>query len=195
MGDEMTEPAEMPATTPADGSASATQLSILLSSATSAIDEEFKRSERLDTKSRNQITIVGSFFAVVQAVVVGLFNGSLASTEHHAASSFVPWLAVAGAAASIATLIAAYVSYASWKLLDDKTLGIGTIRAYVDAARKGNPVVGVNLVMAYSEIAEGRRENNAKRAKALERASGFCGVAMLFIGIELVLAFIAAAVQ
>jgi hypothetical protein len=54
----MGEAAGLTSRMPDDGGASATQLSVLLSSATSAIDEEFKRSERLDAKSRNQITIV-----------------------------------------------------------------------------------------------------------------------------------------
>jgi hypothetical protein len=195
MEHEMIEPAELPSKTPADGSASATQLSILLSSATSAIDEEFKRSERLDAKSRNQIMIVGSFFTVVQAVVVGLFNGSLAGTEHHAASSFIPWLAIAGAAASVTTIVAGVYSYKSWKLLKDPTLSINTILAYIPGARDGNPAVGVKLVEAYAGVAKGRRENNEKRAAALNIAVRACGVALLFISIELVLAFVAAAVQ
>jgi hypothetical protein len=55
--------------------------------------------------------------------------------------------------------------------------------------------VGVKLVSAYADIAEGRRKNNAKRAKALDGAAKACGVALLFIGVELVLAFVAVAVQ
>ncbi len=180
---------------PDNGGASATQLSVLLSSATAAIDEEFKRSERLDAKSRNQITIVASFFAIVQAVVVGLINGSLGGTEQHGASSFVLWLAIVGALASAALVVAAFVSYNAWKLRNDPTLETETIREYIDYARDGNPVVGVNLVAAYADIAQGRRDNNALRATALERATVACGTATLLIGAELVLAFIAVAVQ
>jgi prepilin signal peptidase PulO-like enzyme (type II secretory pathway) len=190
----MTESTELVPRVPDDG-ASATQLSILLSSATGAIDEEFKRSERLDGKSRNQITIAGSLFTVVQAVVVGLINGSLGGTEQHQASSFVLWLAVAGAVATAAIFVAAYVSYQSWKLRDDPTLSADTIRDYIDYAREGNPVVGVNLVAAYAEIAKGRRANNAKRSAALDYATKACGIAALVITAELVLAFVAVAVQ
>jgi hypothetical protein len=191
----MSEAAGLTSKVPDDGGASATQLSVLLSSATSAIDEEFKRSERLDAKSRNQITIVASFFAVVQAVVVGLINGSLGGTEHHGASSFVLWLAIFGALASAALVVAAVISYGSWKLRDDPTLETETIREYIDYAREGNPVVGVNLIAAYADIAQGRRANNALRASALDRAAKACGVATLLIAVELVLAFIAVAVQ
>jgi hypothetical protein len=191
----MTEMAGLAPKVPDDGGASATQLSILLSSATSAIDEEFKRSERIDAKSRNQITIAGSFFAVVEAVVVGLINGSLGGTEHHAASSFVLWLAITGGVASVAIFVAALISYQSWKLRDDPTLEIDTIREYIDYAREGSPVVGVNLVSAYADIAEGRRKNNGARADALDSAAKACAVATVFIAVELVLAFVAVAVQ
>ena len=166
-----------------------------MSSATSAIDEEFKRSERLDGKSRNQITIVASFYAVVQAVIVGLVNGSLGGTEKHAASSFVLWLAVSGAVASVALVVAVVISYESWKLRDDPTLEVETIREYIPYARDGNPVVGVNLIEAYAKIAEGRRANNARRANALDCAAVACGITTLVIAAELILAFVAVAVQ
>jgi hypothetical protein len=180
---------------PSDSGASATQLSILLSSATSAIDEEFKRSERLDAKSRNQITITGSFFTVAQAIVVGLINGSLGGSDTHPASSFIPWLSAAGGVAALAMIGALVVSHAAWKLRNDETLVIDTIRDYIAPALEGNPRVGVNLVEAYSDIAEQRRSNNTVRANALERATIACSAAIAFISIELVLAFIAAAVQ
>lgn len=186
---------DLPSRDPDNPGAAATQLSILLASATSAIDEEFKRSERLDAKSRNQLAITGTLFAVVQAAVIGLLNGLLGGESDTGASAFVPWLAVTGAAAASATMVAVAVSYRSWKLRDDPTLSIKTIRAYIDAARQGNPAVGVKLVRAYADIAEGRRTNNAERAEALEAAAKACGVALAFITIELVLAFVAVAVQ
>lgn len=189
------EPKDLPTRDQGDGTASATQLSILLFSATSAIDEEFRRSERLDLKSRNQIAITGTFFAVVQAVVIGLLNGLLGGDATNDASAFVPWLAIAGGIAAIAMLAAVVVSHRSWKLRDDPTLSIKTIRTYIDAARQGNPAVGVKLVSAYANIAEGRRTNNGKRADALDDAAKVCGIALLFISAELVLAFVAVAVQ
>lgn len=205
----MTEPAEIPPKHDVDASASATQLSILLAAATSAIDEEFRRSERLDAKSRNQLTVTAGFFAVVQAVVVGLINGTLgaskgqlavvhgtvAVTKGQSASSFLVWLAIAGAVAAAALIGAVWVSYGSWKLRDDPTLSVNTIRSYIDAARQGNPAVGTKLVGAYATIADGRRKNNAHRADALEAAARACGVAIGFTGLELVLAFVAVAVR
>jgi hypothetical protein len=167
----------------------------LLSSATAIIDEEFRRSERIDAKSRNQVALSATFFAIVQAGVIGLLNGVLAASEGHKASSFVPWLAAAGGLAGAALVVAVVVSYRSWRLLDDPALGIKTIQDYLGPARDGNPAVGARLVDAYAKIAEGRRANNSKRTDALESATKACGVAVAFIAIELVLAFTAVGIQ
>jgi hypothetical protein len=191
----MSNPSDIPNSDPLDGDAAATQLSILLTAATAAVDEEFRRSERLDAKSRNQVTVAGGWFAVAQAVVVGLVNGSLGPTAAQTASTFVPWLAAAGGIAALLTAAATLVSYNAWRLRDDPTLGIGTIRSYVDFARAGNPAVGVKLVSAYADIASGRRENNERRAAAVDRAAVACGLAMLVVSIELLLAFLAVATR
>ncbi len=190
----MDRPASLAPKQPKDG-ASATQLSILLTSATSIIDEEFKRSERVDAKSRNQIALVASFFAVTQAGVIALLDGALGAHEHHAASSFVPWLAGVAIIAAAAITGAVFVSYRAWRLFDDPTLAIKTIRAYRDAAVDGNPAVGAKLVEAYAEIAEGRRDNNKKRTDALERATKACAVSVGCVAVELAVAFVAVAVH
>jgi hypothetical protein len=92
-------------------------------------------------------------------------------------------------------ITAVVVSYQSWKLYDDPALGIKTIRDYLGPARAGNAAVGAKLVEAYATIAEGRRANNKKRADALDTAAKLCGLALLLIGAQLVLVFVAAAVQ
>ena len=191
----MSNPSDIPNPDAPNGGAAASQLSILLAAATAAVDEEFRRSERLDAKSRNQVTVAGGWFAVAQAVVVGLVNGSLGPTVAHSASAFIPWLAAVGGVAALSTAAATLVSYNAWRLRDDPTLGIDTIRSYVDFARAGNPAVGVKLVSAYADVASGRRENNAKRAAAVDRAAVACGLAMLVVSIELVLAFLAVATR
>jgi hypothetical protein len=191
----MNDPSDIPTPSVSDAGAAATQLSILLASATAAVDEEFKRSERLDAKSRNQVTIAGTWFAVAQAVVVGLINGTLSASYMHAASSFIPWLAGIGASSALLTGVATVVSYNAWRLRDDPTLAVDTIRAYVDFARAGNAAVGVKLVGAYADIASGRRANNSKRARAVDQAAMACGLAMTVVTAELVLAMIAVATK
>ncbi len=177
-----------------DGGA-ATQLTILLDAATSIIDEEFKRSERLDAKSRNMITLTGTFFAVVQAVVAALINETLSATGTQAASPLILWLMVAGGVATVGLGIALTWSYEAWRLRNDEALQVKTIRDYRDAAYAGNPAVGAKLVDAYAKIAEDRRKVNAERATAVDKAAIACGFAMFLIGTELVLAFVAVAVH
>lgn len=191
----MTEPAPLSSPAPGDKGGSATQLSILLSSVTAIIEEEFRRSERIDAKSRNQVALAGTFFAVVQAGVIGLLNGVLRATDHHTASSFVPWLAGTGILAAIGLVAAVVVSYRAWRLLDDIALAPKTITNYLEAARAGNPAVGVKLVDAYAKIAEDRRANNQKRTDALEQATKATAFAFACVSIEIVLAFTAVAVQ
>jgi fructose-specific phosphotransferase system IIC component len=191
----MTDPAQLASSAPGDKGGSATQLSLLLDSATSIIDEEFRRSERIDAKSRNQIALAGAFFAVVQAGVIGLLNGALGATEHHEASSFVPWLAGTGILAAAGLVLAVMASYRAWRLLDDQALVPKTITTYLEAARAGNPAVGVKLVDAYVKIAEDRRANNQKRTDALEQATKATALAFACMAIEIVLAFTAVAVQ
>ena len=188
----MNEPASLTSQAPDGG---ATQVSILLSSATATIDEEFRRSERIDAKSRNQVALAATFFAIVQAGVISLINGTLSATSTHPASSFILWLALTAIAAAMALAATVAVSYRAWRLYDDPTLRIKTIRDYLRSARDGNPAVGPKLVEAYAKIAEGRRDNNKLRTDALERATKACGVTLTLLTVELVLAFVAVAVQ
>jgi cellobiose-specific phosphotransferase system component IIC len=168
---------------------------MLLDAATAIIDEEFKRSERLDAKSRNMITVAGAFFAVVQAVVAALINETLTATATQETSPFVLWLCVAAGISTLGLLIALTWSYEAWRLRDDEALQVKTIRDYRDAAYSGNPAVGAKLVDAYAQIAEDRRKVNAERADAVDAAAIACGIAMALIGIELVLAFVAVAAR
>jgi hypothetical protein len=186
---------QLPARTAESPEASATQLTILLSAATSILDEEFKRSERLDAKSRNQLSVAAAFFTVVQAVAVALINGTLKGSAGHPRSSFVTWIALVAALSSLALVAAVFVSYQSWKLRDDKALGPNTLRTYLEPARQGNPGVGVKLVQGYADIAEDRRSNNKKRAQALDQAAIACGWAFACLGAELIVAFISVAVR
>jgi cellobiose-specific phosphotransferase system component IIC len=191
----MEEQSKSPASVRPKGDAEgAAQLSLLLHAATAVVDEEFKRSERYDAKSRNLITVTGAFFAVVQAVVVALINGSLAATKAHDASTFVPWIVTAGIASTLGLAVAVYYSYRAWQLRDEDAVAIKTIRAYRDAALAGNPAVGAKLVDGYTTVAERRREVNEDRATAVDAAAIGCGIAMALIGTELIVALVAAAV-
>ena len=194
----MTEPSELP-NRPVHGeeaARSATQLTILLQAAMATVDEEFKRSERLDTKSRNQMTLTATMFGVAQAIAVGLVNGVLAS-ENAKAEYLVAFVAGAAIIALVCLAWALWRSYRSWDLQMEKALGIETFdeQMYLGAAKAGNPNVGVNLVTAYAQIARVRRENSTARAKAVNRAMIACGVTLGWVSVELALAFAAVIAQ
>ena len=180
-----------------DGAArSATQLSILLDAAKATIDEEFKRGERLDATSRNQMTLAATMFGVSQAITVGLVNGVLAQ-ENSKASFLVALVAATGIVALGCLAWALVRSYRSWDIRTEKALGIETFddEMYLGAAKAGNPNVGANLVTAYARIARVRRTNNTMRAEATKRAALACGVTLAWVGVELILAFAAVILQ
>jgi ABC-type xylose transport system permease subunit len=171
----------------------ASQVAVLLASATAMLEEEFKRSERLDSKSRNLMTIVAAFYAVVQAAVIGLINGLLVAEDY--TSSFVVWLAISGGFAGLCVVYALAGSWNAWKLRDEKTIGTATLTQYLDAARDENPLVGVRMVEAYTQVIDSRRTANSDRITAVDNAAERCAVAIGATAVQLVLAFVAVAVQ
>jgi hypothetical protein len=192
----VTEPSELPNRPIGgdDAARSATQLTILLDAAKATVDEEFRRSERLDAKSRNQMTLAATMFGVAQAIAVGLVNSVLAQDGTKA-------LILAGLVAGAAIIAlgclawALALSYGSWNLRDEKALNIETFEKYLGAARAGNPNVGAQLVKQYAKVARDRRDSNNARVSAIERAARACAVTSAWVGVELVLAFAAVILQ
>ena len=177
-----------------DAARSATQLTILLQAATATVDEEFRRSERLEAKSRNQITLAATMFGVTQVIAVGLVNGVLAA-DNTKASFLVAVVAGAGILALGCLAWALLRSYRSWNLHNEKALGIETFEMFLGPAQTGNPNVGARLVSAYAKIAQVRRENNKARADAVSAAARACGVTLSCVALELVVAFAAVIAQ
>lgn len=188
----VTEPSELPNRTIGadDAARSATQLTILLDAAKATVDEEFRRSERLDAKSRNQMTLVATMFGVAQAITVGLVN-SVAAQDDTRGAILVGLVAGAAIIALVCLGWALTLSYRSWGLRHDKALAIETFEEYLGAAQAGNPNVGAQLVKQYAKIARARRENNSARVAAIERAGRACALTSVWVGAELILAFVA----
>lgn len=195
-GAYVTEPSELP-TRPIggdDGARSATQLTILLDAVKATVDEEFRRSERLDAKSRNQMTLAATMFGVAQAIAVGLVNSVLAQ-DGTKASILAGVVAGAGLVALGCLAWALIRSYRSWDLRNEKALAVETFETYLGAAQAGNPNVGAKLVTQYAKVARARRDNNNARVSAVERAARACAVTSAWVGVELVLAFAAIILQ
>jgi hypothetical protein len=151
------------------------QLGLLLDTARSLIDEEFRRSERLDAKSRNQFTTVGALFAVVMATTAGVLNALLDQDKVH--GWVYPVLGTC-ALASIGALFAALIwSIEAWRLRESDALDPDTIEEYISHAEHGNLAVAKNLVQAQAQILRDRRAQNAQRARGLESATRACLIA------------------
>ncbi|MBA2715542.1 MAG: hypothetical protein H0U51_00480 [Propionibacteriales bacterium] len=185
---------------PEDPGAAATQLSILLQATNAVVEEEFKRSQRLDEKSRNQATVVGALFAIVQAFVVSLINGSLSAGDGFSdRSGFVVWLAIAGGLAGIALFVSLILSYRSWRLLDDVAAPVDpddeVFKLYLSAAVAGNPRVAEKLVNESARIGLRRRHRNAQRVQSFVVATIGCGVVLTVLLLEFVLACVAVALR
>lgn len=191
----MNEPKEIPRVASDQPAAAASQLGLLLDATKQAIDEEFKRTERLEQKARNQATFTATLYAGVQALVVGLFNGQLSDGDQ--TSAFVPYIAILGAIATVIAVAAFAASYRAWKLHTEAVIRVSDITSetYVKAAAQGKPRVGVNLIEHYGDIAVERRRVNEARVRSLSFARVICFAATLVLAAEIILAFIAVAIR
>jgi len=148
------------------------QLSVLLDTARSMVDEEVRRGERLDAKSRNQFTAVGALFAVVMATTAGVLNALI---DQDKVDAWVYPVLGGCALASILALLAALIwSLEAWRLRESPALDETTIMKYVPFAESGNLAVTKNLIKAYAHMLQGRREGNTERASDLENATRAC---------------------
>jgi len=201
----MSEPTDLRHVASENDSQSATQLGLLLDVATLRVEEQFKIGDRLDAKSRNQVTVAATFFAGVQAGVISLVNGILGPSESTPslvngilvpgrsvpASPYVPYLAAAAGVAVLALLLAVVMSFRAWRLRPELSIDVETIRKYIPFARDDEPGFGANLVWAHTKLVEARQEQNTDRADALRRAGWACLATLVVAGIELMLAFVA----
>jgi hypothetical protein len=133
----------------------------IVDAARSALDQEFSRAERYDLKSRNQITLAGSWFAVVQAVVAVAVGPSTSSE----------WIAAVLVAAAVAAgaLILAIIACAKvWQLKEQAAINHETLEDMLDAATSQQRTFRSDLVQLYRNLLAEAQLVNEKRATALE---------------------------
>lgn len=167
------------------------QLSLLLSATFAMVEEEFKRSERLDSKSRNQLSVAAGFFAVGQTTVVQLLNGRLGEAAKVETGPWFPWVLGAAVVALAALMVAVTVSYRAWRLRPSTALKTKTIEECIEPARVGNPAAAVALVNGNKRVIDVRRDANKARARAAVRAAYACFATMGLVIVELALAIVA----
>lgn len=165
------------------------QLGMLLETARSMADEEFRRSERLDTKSRNQFTATGALFAVVMATTAGVLNALID------ADKVDRWVYPLLGGCALATIVALGLALAwsleTWRLRVTDTLDPDTIETYIPYAERANRAVAINLIQAYAHILRERQAQNKDRAHVLKRATVACGLAAVTSLVQLGAVFVA----
>ncbi len=157
------------------------------------VDEEFRRSERLDAKSRNQFTAVGALFAIVMATTVGVLNALL---DDKSVDGWVfPVLGGCALASIMALGMALAWSLETWRVRESDALDPETLEQYVSHAERGNVAVAKNLIKANAQILRDRRSRNVARVADLKRATVACGITALASLVQLAAVFVALIVR
>lgn len=159
----------------------------VLDTARGLVDQEFQITQRLDDKARNQASLAGAWFAVVQ-VAAGF---ALGVRDLHWV-----WLAAIIAAAVLAAFgLAAllFVSRTVWAIRDEQEVVPSALDSMMREADEPDADVVRSLVRQAQWTLASRRKNNHDRAEALKTAE-WIWLAALGMGlVELLLSFLARA--
>lgn len=153
----------------------------VVEAARSALDQEFQRAERYDAKTRGQMTLAGSWFAVVQAVAAVSLRGDTPTG----------WaLAIAAAAviAGVALFWAMRKSARVWRLRPQPAVNQETLEDMLSSVDREPERFGHQLVGLYRNLLGNAQAVNAERASALEGATGAWWWALLLAFAELAIA-------
>ena len=156
----------------------------VLDAGQAALALENQRADRLDSKARNQMTLAGSWFAVVQAVAV------VALTEH----TPLGWVIVIAATAAVAgaALIAAMRQSAKvWMLRPQPAVTQETLEDMTLAAQREPGTFDAQLVQQYRHMLGHAQEVNASRADALDAATAWWWATLGLALAELAVALLA----
>ncbi|MCP9490253.1 MAG: hypothetical protein MSC31_10310 [Solirubrobacteraceae bacterium MAG38_C4-C5] len=137
----------------------------VVEAARKALDQEFQRAERYDAKARGQMTLAGSWFAVVQAVAAVSLRGDTPPVWATA-------IAIAAVVAGIALFTAMRRSARVWKLRPQPAVNQETLEDMLLSAEREPERFGRQLVLLYRNLLGKAQQVNADRASALEGATG-----------------------
>jgi hypothetical protein len=125
----------------------------------SRVDEEFKITERLDSKSRQSFALASVFFAAVQTVAFGSFAQSTVNGTEKVL------LLIAVVAAGAALVIVAHRLTNGEELLEEADVRPESIEQWCNEAAGDPDYVKVRLVRDLRRMARRRSENNEIRAR------------------------------
>jgi hypothetical protein len=145
------------------------------------VDQEFRRTERLDAKSRQAFALAAGFFALTQAVAFASFGESAVSSDERA------WILVAAVAAVAALTFTAICVYHAEKLRDEGSVPIQSVFDWC-LEQKGERLVTAWLILAHRQVASERKSSNADRAKQAKAVASAAALTLTLCATELILA-------
>ena len=161
-------------------------LSLVLQAAQSAVDQEFRISERLDAKIRSQIGSAAVWFAIVTGI-----SGAIFTRAKPVSDAYVDVIIAFALLAVLLLVVASYFAYGVWQLRDEKEIAPAALFEMTAAAHEGD--LDEKLVQQYASILARRRENNKTRAHAFRRSTPWVGATLAATLAQLVVVLCAAA--
>ena len=123
------------------------------------IDEEFRISERLDSKARQAFALATGFFAVVQTLAFGGFAQTTVTPTERV------FLLVAAVIAGGCVVVVAHRLANGEELLEEADVKPEAIVEWCDEAGNDAEFVSTRLVSELAHMARRRADNNAIRAR------------------------------
>jgi hypothetical protein len=148
----------------------------------SRIDEEFRITERLDSKTRQAFALSAGFYAVIQTVAFGSFaQADVSGTER------VVLLLCAVAAGGLLARVAHLVTRAE-ELRGETDIRPSAIVKWANEAGDNPEHVRSQLVTQLSDVAEKRDAENKKRGGRYDAVVDAARLALIAAGVELLVA-------
>jgi hypothetical protein len=173
---------DAPRGTPASGGSGGNDLRQAITVLRARIDEEFRISERLDSKSRQAFALAAGFFAVVQTVAFGAFAQSTVNGTERVL------LLAAVVIAGGALVVVAHRLTNGEELLPEADVRPEAVVQWCKEAGDDPESVSRHLVVELALMARRRADNNAGRARSYDRVVFATRWALIFVGLELLTA-------
>lgn len=156
----------------------------MVAAAQSALELENQRADRLDSKARNQMTLAGSWFAVVQAVAA-------VSLRAHTPTGWNIAIAATAALAGVALICAMRQSAKVWMLRPQPAVTQETLEDMTLAAQQDPETFDERLVQQYRHMLGRIQKVNETRADALDAATMWWWATLGLALVELAVALLA----
>jgi len=144
-----------------------------------AIQQEYMIAERLDAKSRNLMTLAGSWFAVAQ-VVAGITLGA-----QDVRSGWLYAVAILAGLSGAFLASSLWQTSRVWSLKPEIDILPAALFEMEDRAKDPHSDLDVALVQHYASVLQTRRMNNEDRVFYLRRAERMWAFAVLFPLLEI----------